>query len=223
MQFLKFSEYDFNTERPLIVRIDRLKYSNGRGLFLICVELLELEYFDEFERVIKMGNTNVVIEKLKETDCQIISKGFKDQGWNKPVEQYKKYYLQQCYGEKVILVANYDGQFVGYLTIVWKSDYPLFNDRSISEIMDLNVLIKFRGKGIGAELMNEAEKIVKAKSNICGLRVGLLKDYGPAQNMYINRGYKFDNMGISYDNKYLDYMEKTIADDDLCLGMIKEL
>jgi hypothetical protein len=56
-----------------------------------------------------------------------------------------------------------------------------------------------------------------------GISVGLTKDYGPAQRLYFKLGYMPDGNGISYDREGITYGQTYVADDDLCLMMIKEL
>ncbi|MDR3153764.1 MAG: GNAT family N-acetyltransferase [Deltaproteobacteria bacterium] len=94
-------------------------------------------------------------------DATVISNAFKAQGWNKPTEIYCNYFVEQKNNERVTLLAEIDDKFVGYINIKWKSSYPLFFINNIPEIVDLNVLIKYRRMGIGDKLMNKAEEIIK--------------------------------------------------------------
>ena len=89
--------------------------------------------------------------------------------------------------------------------------------------MDLNVLIKFRNKGIATKLMDKAEQIASKRSSFIGICVGLTKDYGNAQALYVKRGYIPDRNGISYNETFLKYGDNVRVDDDLILCFIKEL
>lgn len=113
--------------------------------------------------------------------------------------------------------------FVGYITLKLHSDYPPFRKNNIPEINDLNVLPEFRNKGVGSKLLSLAEEHSKTIGSYVGLGVGLLKDYGDAQKLYVKRGYVPDGLGISYKNKSLSYNETVPVDDDLVLWFIKKL
>jgi hypothetical protein len=77
--------------------------------------------------------------------------------------------------------------------------------------------------GIGNKLMNKAEEIIKEQSDFAGIGVGLFSDYGPAQIMYIKRGYVPDGKGIYKKDSYIKFGETIIIDDDVVLYFIKEL
>jgi GNAT superfamily N-acetyltransferase len=156
-------------------------------------------------------------------DIEIISSEFKLQGWNKSVEMYRKYLVDQENNERIVLVAEIDGKFGGYLTIIWKSAYFSFLENNISEIVDFNVLIKYRKIGIGSVLLEKAEEIIKEKSNIVGIGVGLFSDYGAAQRLYAKRGYIPDGNGIYKNNNKLKYGDIVKIDDDVVLYFTKEL
>ncbi len=130
----------------------------------------------------------ITIKKLAEKDIKKISLAFQKIGWNKSKEQYEKYLAEQEQNKRFVLVAFKNKKFVGYVTIVWESDYPLFKENNIPEIVDLNVLLKYQRLGIGSKLMDEAEKIVSQKSKQVGIGVGLAPGYNAAQRMYVLKG-----------------------------------
>jgi ribosomal protein S18 acetylase RimI-like enzyme len=163
------------------------------------------------------------IRKMDKNDAIIISNAFKAQGWNKPMEIYRNYFAEQKNNERVTLIAEIDDKFVGYINIKWKSSYPFFFKNKIPEIVDLNVLIKYRRMGIGNKLMDKAEEIIKEQSDFAGIGVGLFSDYGSAQIMYIKRGYIPDGKGIYKKNSYIEFGETVIIDDDAVLYFIKKL
>jgi len=51
----------------------------------------------------------------------------------------------------------------------------------------------------------------------------LVKDYGAAQRLYVNRGYVPNGKGAYYKKNNLGYFEEVIADDDLVLYLTKNL
>ena len=157
------------------------------------------------------------------SDPEIITKAFAAQNWSKPSEQYQRYLSEQTQGERDVLIAETGGEFAGYLTIIWESDFAPFREKEIPEIVDFNVLIKFRTRGIGTKLMDAAENLIGEKYKTVGIRVGLTQDYGAAQKLYVRRGYLPDGSGISQTGNFLSYGDKITVDDGLNLSFTKEL
>ena len=168
-------------------------------------------------------NKEIFIRRMTADDCETISNAFAAQNWNKPPEQYRNYLKAQTEGAREVLIAEFENEFAGYLTIMRQSDFAPFREKNIPEIVDFNVLIKFRNRGIGGALLEAAEKLIARQSQTAGIRVGLTQDYGAAQRMYIKRGYLPDGLGISQNNIFLKYGDKITVDDDLALSLTKEL
>jgi ribosomal protein S18 acetylase RimI-like enzyme len=168
-------------------------------------------------------NTEIILREMAERDPAIIAEAFAAQGWDKPAGLYVRY-LQECRGGKrANLLAEYEEQFAGYVTIAWESDYPPFLQARIPEIVDFNVLIKFRRMKIGTALMDEAERRIALRSPVAGLGVCLHSDYGAAQALYARRGYVPDGRGVYYQGHYPKYGEQVRLDDDLTLYLTKQL
>ena len=168
------------------------------------------------------------IREMKAEDCAVISCAFSEQGWDKPVSQYQGYLRESKSGSRVVLVAEVcdpeaGSLFAGYTTILWQSWYPPFREAGIPEISDFNVLMKYRWQGIGTALMDEAERRIREHSSIAGIGVGLTKDYGAAQILYVRRGYIPDGLGLSYREKFPEYGDMVRVDDDLILCLTKKL
>ena len=166
---------------------------------------------------------NLQICQLEEYHIKPIAASFQAIGWNKPASQYKNYLLEQNEGKRTVLVALSNENFCGYLTINWNPDYPPFQNEGIPEIQDLNVLPSVRRLGIATRLMDEAEQIVAKRSNCIGIGVGMDADYGPAQRLYILRGYIPDGKGLMYAGSPVKYGDRVIVDDNLTLQMTKRL
>lgn len=111
-----------------------------------------------------MEPPKIIIREMTEADAPIISAAFAAQGWTKPVSLYTGYAQDSHAGRRTNLLAESGGQFAGYVTIVWESDYPPFHKAGIPEIVDFNVLLKFRRMGVGSALMDEAERRIDRKS-----------------------------------------------------------
>jgi GNAT superfamily N-acetyltransferase len=163
------------------------------------------------------------IRKLQKEDIKKISSAFQEIGWNKPPEQYRKYLAEQKQNRKLVLVAFKDEKFVGYVTIVWQSDYPFFKENDIPEIVDLNVLPKYQRQGIGTKLMNKAEGLVAKRTDKVGIGVGLAPGYNAAQRMYVLRGYVPDGHGITYQEEYIEFGQEIKVDHSLNIHFTKKL
>ena len=148
---------------------------------------------------------------------------FRLQGWNKTEQQYERYYKDQIDGMRTVLVAEQDQQFAVYLTIIWKSAYPPFQNKGIPEIADFNVLKPHQRKGIGTILMDEAETRIATTSTSVGIAVGLTIDYGAAHILYTKRGYLPDGQGLVYQKKQPKYGDSITVDDQLVIYLTKKI
>lgn len=164
-----------------------------------------------------------MIRLLESEDIPEISTAFQQLGWNKPASQYEHYLAEQERKVRDVYVAFVEEGFAGYLTICWKSSYEPFRAKNIPEIVDFNVLPKFRRRGIGAQLMDRAESEIARVSSIAGIGVGMDPDYGAAQRLYVLRGYVPDGRGLHHRDHYVKYGEQITVDDDLALFLTKEL
>jgi GNAT superfamily N-acetyltransferase len=159
---------------------------------------------------------------LRENDIPTITEEFAKLGWDKPASLYERYLDEHIQGKRCVWIAWEDNKFLGYVTLLWQSRYEPFIMQNIPEIVDLNVLPEFRNRGVGSKLLELAEEKAKEKSGSVGLGVGLYEDYGPAQKLYIKRGYTPDGRGISYNFKTLDYGDIVKNDDELILWLLKK-
>ena len=168
-------------------------------------------------------NKNILIRELEESDLSTIPNSFAEIHWNKPLSQFQKYLSEQVAGSRLALVAFIDQKFAGYTTIVWHSEYPVFQENQIPEIVDLNVLPEYQKLGIGTQLLDKAESIVSERSKTVGIGLGLAPGYNAAQVMYMRRGYVPDGFGLRYNNKLVTYGETVQVDDGLVLHLVKKL
>ena len=170
-----------------------------------------------------MQELRVLIRSLEQSDIQQMVRAFAAVGWDKPASQYERYYREQVDKVRDVYVAFLEGEFAGYLTICWTSSYEPFREARIPEIVDFNVLPKYRRQGIGTQLMDKAENEISKVSPIAGIGVGLTPDYGAAQRLYVLRGYVPDGRGLHHRGYYPMYGEKVTVDDSLALYLIKKL
>ena len=165
----------------------------------------------------------ITVRDLRKEDAEVISAEFAHQNWHKPASQYQHYYQETKAGIRDVIIANYNGLFAGYVTIIWQSNYPPFRDANIPEVVDFNVLINYRRRGVGTTLMDEAERRIAQRSPIAGIGVGLMHDYGNAQILYVKRGYIPDGRGIWKHNRWLQYGDQLTINDDVALYLTKQL
>lgn len=174
------------------------------------------------ERV-KVGKSkmNCTIRNMIKSDIESLSHGFMNQGWPGREEILDRYFLEQESGEREVLVAEIDGAVAGYVTILPSAKHGPFAE-VYPELSDFNVFEPFRNQGIGNKLLEEAEKRVKFVSSKVTLGVGLHSGYGPAQRLYIRRGYIPDGSGVWYRNQPLEMNATSQNNDDLVLYLVKE-
>lgn len=169
------------------------------------------------------NSRGLVISPIQYGDCRDLADGFAAQGWDKPVSQYEGYLKEQQAGTRQIMVARWQGEAAGYLTLRPQAKCGPFAGKGWPEIVDFNVLEKFQRRGIGSRLMACAEEeAAKAGRYVC-LGVGLHSGYGAAQRLYIKRGYVFDGSGVWYQDKRLGPYEPCVNDDGLVLYLSKYL
>lgn len=81
------------------------------------------------------------------------------QGWNKSLKQFLDYYTQQENDQKMVIIAQVDGNVAGYVILLKSAKSGPYILQKIPEIVDLNVLIKYRNTGVGNRIMDVAEKL----------------------------------------------------------------
>lgn len=168
--------------------------------------------------------SSISVRNLELSDAPVIAAAFARARWqNKSESKYRRYFTEQTAGARAVLVALLAGEFAGYGTVVWEPDYAPFRDLGIPAIVDLNVLPQFRRRGVATAIMDEAEARIALRSPFAGIGVGLYADYGPAQRMYVLRGYVPDGKGVTYRDEHIPAGAPLVADDDLVLWLTKRL
>ena len=164
---------------------------------------------------------NCTIRNMIKYDIESLSHGFINQGWPGREEILARYFLEQESGEREVLVAEIDGAVAGYITILSSAKHGPFAE-VYPELSDFNVFEPFHNQGIGNLLLEEAEKRVKLISDKVTLGVGLHSGYGPAQRLYMKRGYIPDGTGVWYQNQPLEMNATIQNNDDLVLYLSKK-
>lgn len=127
-------------------------------------------------------------------------------------------------GIRQVFIATLNEEDVGYCMLAWEPKYAFFRKMDIPEIQDLNVLAPFRKRGIGGYMIDYCENLVRqAGKDYMGIGVGMDASYGPAQRLYITRGYVPDGNGVTYDRKPIVKGDFKPVDDEMSLMLIKDL
>lgn len=130
--------------------------------------------------------------------------------------------LQQQ-SERILYIAAWEGTDAGYGFVNFNPKYHMFQRLGIPEIQDLNVAADYRRMGIATALIRHFENTCLERNfSHVGLGVGLTREYGPAQRLYVKLGYIPDGSGLVYDAEPLRHGALRPADDDLNLMLIKE-
>lgn len=167
---------------------------------------------------------DIAIRDMVETDPQIITQEEHLQGWaEQKVEKYTQRLKDVAEGKCVALVAEYKGNVAGYFNVYPNTMCGLYGGKGYPELIDLGVLKKYRKHGIGNILMQVAEDVARQYADTAIIGVGLHRDYGAAQRMYIKRGFIPDGTGVWWHNKPLEPYADFKNDDEAAIYMYKKL
>ena len=173
-----------------------------------------------------MNHDHIRIREIKPGEVQKIATTFCFP-WSTPEETSAKwtaYAVQHQEVTRTVFLIEYQEELIGYGSLLYISEYPRFKEENIPEIHDVWILEKFRHHGFGKQLLFHLEKIAIGKGySRIGIGVGLYKDYGPAQILYIKLGYIPDGRGIMYNGSPVTPGEAYPVDDDLNLYLLKTL
>ncbi len=169
------------------------------------------------------SDDKLVIRTMAESDAYAIAEGETAQGYDTTPERFLSRLREQEEGKCVAIAAEWAGQAAGYIHVYPDSRWGPFGERGWPEIVDFGVLEKFRRQGIGGKLMDAAEAAAAEYAPVVYLAVGLHKFYGPAQRLYVKRGYLPDGSGVWYGDKPCEPYGTYRIDDELNLYLVKKL
>jgi GNAT superfamily N-acetyltransferase len=122
------------------------------------------------------------------------------------------------------LIATDGSDIIGYVSIVWESNYVGFRSRGVPLVHQIAVARLFRRQGVATLLMDAAEQLVRDRGiATLGITVGLFDEYGPAQRLYGRRGYIPDGRGACRGQRPLSKGMQVTMDDDLIIWLTKDL
>ncbi len=142
----------------------------------------------------------------------------------KVVEYFALQMEAQAAGKRAVLLAEEEGELVGYCVLNWHPKYAFFKTMGFPEIQDLNVVSSHRKKGYASAMIARCEEMAAEKGcTHMGIGVGMDASFGAAQRLYVKLGYIPDGHGITYDRAQVAAGEFRPIDNELCLMMVKAL
>lgn len=170
------------------------------------------------------GMNDVLIRTMVAGDIKKIAHHFCPP-WStleKTLKTWETYYQEQRDHSRIVGILELNGEILGYASLLKQSRCPFFS--KVPEICDLWIDEKYRRQGLATRLIQWFEELARKEgyANI-GIGVGLYRDYGPAQQLYVKLGFKPDGNGITYHHKPVTVGASYPVDDDLLLWLIKPL
>ena len=165
----------------------------------------------------------ITIRSMEQSDAEIFYTTYLSYGWHPQLETYENYYREQTQRRRLVFIAEYRGAVAGICTLVLHPTDGPWGGQKYPEIQDLCVFFHIHRKGIGSRLLDAAEAEAAKRADMVYLAVGVHSGYGPAQRMYVKRGYNFDGSGVWYKGKQLAQYAPCVNDDALLLFMSKTL
>ena len=173
--------------------------------------------------MIYLQEKDFILRTIESGDGQALVEGFAAQGWVRSIELFDNYLRLQKSGELRVVMAEAGGAAVGFALLLPCSEVGPFAHTGIPEISNFNVLIPYQRRGIGNRILDVVEGLASKSSDSISLSVGLHRGYGPAQRMYVKRGYIPDGSGLWYRDRPLEPGAPCANDDDLQLYFLKRL
>ena len=156
-------------------------------------------------------------------DAKIWYDTYMSYDWHPQMEIYEDYFRDQEEGKRLVFVPEYEGKVAGICTLLLAPKEGPFAGKGWPEINDFTVFFHLHKKGIGNKLLDVVEAEAAKISDHVYLAVGVHSGYGPAQRIYVKRGYIPDGSGVWYQGKQLDQYAPCVNDDDLLLFLSKEI
>lgn len=163
----------------------------------------------------------IKIRKMEKSDVEKIAAMFLKQGWGSRQDVLLNYLTEQQLQQRWVFIAAIDEEIAGYVTLIPAATHGPYQGK-YPEIVDFNVFEAFQRQGIGNGLLDAAESAGKMISDVITLGVGLHQGYGPAQRIYIKRGYIPDGTGVWFHNENIEMNAPCINNDDLVLYLAKK-
>lgn len=167
---------------------------------------------------------NLTIRQATRDDLPVLWQMAEDMGAAKSEGYFDISMEHQDAGTRQVFIVYLQGAYAGYCMLAWTPKYAFYQKMDIPEIQDLNVLPRFRRRGIGRFMIEHCENLVReAGKDYIGIGVGMDFSYGAAQQLYVRMGYVPDGNGLTYDRQVIAKGDFRPVDDEMSLMMIKDL
>ncbi|MCB0011959.1 MAG: GNAT family N-acetyltransferase [Anaerolineales bacterium] len=168
--------------------------------------------------------SNFTVRDVRAADVTLIDAAIKSMGWQRPEGHFGTVFAQAERGEICFLiVTTAAGDYAGHGKLVWSPGHPYFQTHAIPEIQDLVALSTYRRQGVASLLVENLEALAAERGDQIGIGFALYGDYGPAQRMYVRRGYVPVGISVSYQDRLVQPGETVPVDDDLVFVLVKSL
>ncbi len=170
-----------------------------------------------------MGIPGIAVQLVDEGDSESVVRFLIE--WVSDGEaEARRYLAGHAEPDGASLIAMAGSDVIGYVAIVWESDYAGFRSRGIPLLHQLAVAGPSQRQGVATLLMDAAEQLVRDRGiATLGITVGLFDEYGPAQRLYGRRGYIPDGRGVCRGQRPLSKGMEVTMDDDLIIWLTKDL
>lgn len=169
-------------------------------------------------------DASLTIRDMEESDEQAFFDAYRAQGWHPEAGYCLMRIREAAEGKCIALTAVYEGAPAGAVYLYRTAGAGPFRGKGIPEIVDFSVLQRYQRRGVGGRLLDVAERLAGQYADSVCLGVGLCREYGSAQRMYVRRGYVPDGSGVWYRGEQcVQYETVCTVDDDLVLFMEKKL
>jgi GNAT superfamily N-acetyltransferase len=167
---------------------------------------------------------DVEISPVTPADVTYLETTFSDWGAR---QKHKERWQRQQQGEVVYLIARLHSVPVGHALLKWQGaaepHIAAQYNASCPDLEDLFVLATWRNQGIGAQLIQATEELVRNQgSGQIGLSVGV--ENPAARRLYERLGYRDAGFGEHTERGiYLDGEENPQVWEECCVYLIKHL
>ena len=221
------TEHDAYEWLPFESARQRLKWDEQRRMISLVHECYVEQTSDDLHRIdvnqLSEAPLDFIIRPMNAPDIDRVAHLYLP--WStmkKTTDKWQKYYEEQQQNIRTVAVVEKNEQILGYGSLLRQSEYPHFSN--MPEISDVWIYEQHRRQGFGKRLLLWLEALARREGCAqVGIGVGLYKDYGAAQQLYFQLGYKPDGRGITYKHASVVPGESYPVDDDLIFWLTKSL
>ncbi len=159
---------------------------------------------------------NIEIKKIRDKDIKLLEKRLPRGGPEKHLKRLK----EQQKGNSIYLIAWHKDMPVGHAFLKF---YGRVKIKNVPDIEDIFVSSKYRGKGIGSQLIKKAEALAKQQGySKIGLGVGV--ENKEAISLYQRMGYRDSRVKqFRISGSHTDKKGKKHSWEETCIYLIKDL